>query len=257
MAKIFITGSADGLGQMAAKLLVAQGHAVTLHARSEARAKEALAGVPGAAGALAGDLSSIDAMKSVASQANELGAFDAVIHNAAVGYQEPRRVATVDGLAHLFAINSLAPYVLTASMHKPKRLVYISSGLHRGGDTSLHDLAWAEKKWNGSQAYSDSKLQNALLAFAIARLWPQVLSNAIEPGWVATKMGGKGAPDDLAAGPKTQAWLAVSDEPAAKVTGGYFYHQQPKDALPAVHDASLQDRLIAAYFKLSGVALPA
>jgi NAD(P)-dependent dehydrogenase (short-subunit alcohol dehydrogenase family) len=53
-------------------------------------------------------------MRSVADQVNALGSFDAIIHNAAVGYREPRRVETEDGFAHVFAINSLAPYVLTA-----------------------------------------------------------------------------------------------------------------------------------------------
>src|SRR5258706_1706678 len=227
MARIFVTGSADGLGQMAARLMVADGHRVVLHARNEKRAKEALVAVPGAESAIAGDLSSIAECKRISEQVNALGAFDAVIHNAGV-YRESRRIATVDGLPHVFAVNTLAPYILTALIEKPKRLVYLSSGLHQSGDASLNDLAWEERPWRGQQAYSDTKLHDVLLAFAIARRWPDVFSNALEPGWVATKMGGPGATDDLDAGHRTQVWLAGSDDPAATVTGEYLYHMQTR-----------------------------
>ncbi|MET3231332.1 UNVERIFIED_ORG: NAD(P)-dependent dehydrogenase (short-subunit alcohol dehydrogenase family) [Burkholderia sp. 1263] len=256
MSRVFITGSADGLGQMAARLLVDAGHQVVLHARNAARAEDALKAIPEAQTILTGDLSSIAATVALAGQANRLGRFDAVIHNAAVGYQEPRRIATVDGLPHVFAINTLAPYILTALIEKPKRLVYLSSGLHRSGDASLDDLAWERRPWQGTAAYSDSKLHDALLAFAIARRWPRVLSNALEPGWVATKMGGAGAPDDLQAAPKTQAWLAVSDEPAATVSGEYFYHMKPRETHPAVREVAVQERLIEACASFSGIRLP-
>ena len=256
MARIFITGSADGLGRMAAGLLVADGHEVVLHARSAARSRDAMQATPGAAGVVTGDLATLAGMRTVAEAANVRGRFDAVIHNAAVGYREPRRIATADGLPHVLAINSLAPYVLTALMARPARLVYVSSGLHRAGDVSLQDLAWTRRAWNGTQAYSDSKLHDVLLAFAIARRWPDVLSNALEPGWVATKMGGPGAPDDLSLGPRTQAWLAAGDDPKARVTGGYFYHQRPKEVLDAARSVDVQERFIAACEALTGIALP-
>ena len=135
-------------------------------------------------------------------------------------------------------------------------MVYLSSGLHRSGDPSLKDLTWSARSWNGSSAYADSKLHDLILAFAVARKWPDVLSNALEPGWVATKMGGPGAPDDLAAGPKTQVWLATSNDPEAMVTGQYFYHQKRRPAAPAARDEKIQDRLIAECARLSGVAFP-
>ncbi len=255
MARIFITGSSDGLGLMTGRLLAEQGHAVVLHARNEARARDAKAAVPLAEAALIGDLSTLAAMRDVAEQANALGRFDAVIHNVGIGYREPRRVETVDGLSRLWAVNVLAPYVLTALMQKPGRLVYLSSGMHTGGDASLDDLQWSHRPWNGSQAYSDSKLHDVLLAFGVARRWPDVLSNAMTPGWVPTRMGGAGAPDDLAQGHLTQAWLAVSDDPAALVTGGYFYHRQPGRLNPAARDPALQDRLLDDCREASGVAL--
>ncbi|HEV3324508.1 MAG TPA: SDR family NAD(P)-dependent oxidoreductase [Puia sp.] len=256
MSRIFITGSADGLGQMAARLLVADGHQVVLHARNKSRAAEALAAVPGAGTALAGDLSSITETKALADQVNRLGAFDAIIHNAGVGYREPRRKATADGLPEVFAVNSLATYILTCLIDRPKRLIYTSSGLHRQGDPTLRDLAWKERPWSGYQAYSDSKLHDVILAFAVARLWPEVYSNALEPGWVATKMGGSGAPDSLEEGPKTQVWLAVSNDKGALTTGKYFYHQSQRAYVPAAADSRVQDRFLSACAEFSGVQFP-
>jgi NAD(P)-dependent dehydrogenase (short-subunit alcohol dehydrogenase family) len=256
MARVFVTGSADGLGKMAAELMVEAGHRVVLHARNERRAQDARASVPGAEGVVIGDLSSLAATRDVAAQANRLGAFDAVIHNAAIGYRERRREPTVDGLPHVFAINSLAPYVLTALMDRPKRLIYVSSGMHHGADPTLEDLSWTHRSWNGSRAYAESKLHNVILAFAVARNWPDVLSNALEPGWVPTKMGGPGAPDDLEAAPKTQVWLATSEDRAAKVTGGYFYHLKPRKPNPVAAEKSVQDRFLAECARLSGVPFP-
>ena len=256
MARVFITGSADGLGLMAAQILASNGQRVVLHARSPSRAKEALAAVPRAERTVFGDLSSIEECKVIADQVNRLGTFDAVIHNAGVGYRERTRNATVDGLPLVFAVNTLAPYILTALIRKPKRLIYLSSGMHKNGDPTLNDLVWKERPWNASSAYADSKLHDAILAFAVARKWPGVLSNAVEPGWVATKMGGPGAPDDLDAGAKTQVWLATSNDPEAMVSGQYFYHQKRRDPEPAARDEKIQERLIEECARISGVPFP-
>jgi NAD(P)-dependent dehydrogenase (short-subunit alcohol dehydrogenase family) len=256
MARVFITGSSDGLGRLAAQRLIEQGHKVVLHARNEQRGREAIAAVPLAETVLTGDLSSMAQTKNLAEQVNSLGAFDAIIHNAGVGYRSRQRVETDDGLPLELAVNTLAPYILTARIRRPKRLVYLSSGLHQSGDPGLKDLAWKERPWRGQQAYSDTKLHDVLLAFAVARRWPDVLSNALEPGWVATKMGGPSAPDDLEEGYRTHVWLAVSDDPAAKVTGEYFYHMQPRQPHPATRDVATQEKLLEACQKFSGVTLP-
>lgn len=255
MARIFITGSADGLGQRAAKQLIYEGHQVVLHARNDNRAEEALRLAPGAEGVVIGDLSTIDEMKSVASQVNALGQFDAIIHNAAVGYREPKRLETSDGLSHVFAINSLSPYVLTCLIQKPKRLVFLTSGLHLQGDSSLNDLQWEKRPWSGYSAYCDSKLHMVILAFATARKWPTVYSNAVGPGWVATKMGGVGAPDSLEEAPKTQVWLATSNDSAALVSGRYFYHKKIVDHHPAASDIDIQESFLATCEQYSGVSL--
>jgi NAD(P)-dependent dehydrogenase (short-subunit alcohol dehydrogenase family) len=256
MSRIFITGSTDGLGLMAARLLVADGHRVVLHARNQKRASEVMSNVSGAETAVVGDLSSISETKQVAEQVNGLGVFDAVIHNAGIGYRESHRISTADGLSHIFAVNSLAPYILTCLITKPKRLIYTSSGMHRSGDASLNDLPWNTRPWAGSSAYADSKLHNVILAFAVACAWSDVYSNAVEPGWVATKMGGPGAPDSLEEGPATQVWLATSDEKEALVSGKYFYYKKFRNFLPAAADPVVQKKYVLECARLSGVAFP-
>jgi hypothetical protein len=94
------------------------------------------------------------------------------------------------------------------------------------------------------------------MAFAVARLWPDVLSNALTPGWAPTKMGGAGAPDHIAQAHLTQAWHATGDEAAARTTGGYFYHLKRREPNPAARDIALQDRLIDICGEISGVGLP-
>ena len=238
---------------MAGELLITQGHSVVLHARSEHRAAETKLIVPKAEAVVTGDLSSIKQTRAVAAQVNALGPFDAVIHNAGVGYRERKRIVTEDGLPQVFAVNTLAPYILTALIQKPKRLIYLSSGLHQNGDVTLQDLSWESRRWHGTQAYSDTKFHDVLLAFAVARHWPDVFSNALEPGWVATKMGGPGAPDDLEAGYVTQAWLSVSDDKAARVTGEYFYHQKLRKPHPATREIERQEKLMEECRKFSGI----
>jgi NAD(P)-dependent dehydrogenase (short-subunit alcohol dehydrogenase family) len=256
MSRIFISGSSTGLGLMTGELLINQGHRVVLHARNAGRADDAKRALPEAEAIVEGDLSTIASAKDVAARVNDLGAFDAVIHNAAVGYREGHHL-TADGLPHVFAINSLSVYILTALIKRPRRLVYLSSGMHHHADANLDDILWRDRRWNGSTAYAESKLHDAILAFAVARRWPDVLSNSLEPGWVATKMGGAGAPDDLDEAHLTQAWLATSDATEAKVSGGYFYHLRPLAPNPQANNAEIQDRLITICAELAGVALPA
>jgi NAD(P)-dependent dehydrogenase (short-subunit alcohol dehydrogenase family) len=256
MARILVTGSADGLGLGAARQLLDDGHDVVVHARSERRAADLRRAEPRAAHVAVGDLSSIAETRAVAEQANHTGRFHAVIHNAGIGYTAPRRVETVDGLEQHFAVNVLAAYLLTALVTAPDRLIYLSSGMHQGGAPNLDDPQWTRRRWSGSGAYSDTKLLDVVLMRAVARRRPDVLANAVDPGWVATRMGGRGAPESMANGVRTQVWLATSDDPAARVTGRYFYQQRAREPLAATGRTDLQDRLLDYCAELTGTPLP-
>src|SRR4029077_7968665 len=225
VSRIFITGSTDGLGRAAAAVLMGDGHDVVLHARTVARAAALRDLAPGAAGVVIGDLASAAETRELADQVNVIGRMDAVIHNAGV-FLEPSRAATADGHAKTLAVNTLAPYMLTALIGRPDRLIYLSSGLHHAGAGPLRDIDWTSRSWNAARAYAESKLHMTALALTLARVWPEVLSNAVDPGWVPTKMGGPAATGDLQLGYLTQTWLAVSNDAAATVSGGYWYHRQ-------------------------------
>ncbi|MDO9354841.1 MAG: SDR family NAD(P)-dependent oxidoreductase [Solirubrobacteraceae bacterium] len=256
MSRVLITGSADGLGLLAARQILDSGnHEVVLHARSEARATDALAAEPRASSVLVGDLASLEQTRALADQASEAGPFDAVIHNAGV-YIVPERTETQDGLPNVFQINVLAPFLLTALMPRPRRLVYLTSGLSLGGEPNLEDLRWTQRRWSADAAYADSKLMDAALASAVARRWPTVSSNSVDPGWVPTKMGGAGATGDLALGADTQAWLAIDPSPEATESGRYLHHREARDPHPAAADPAFQDRLLETCAELTGVALP-
>jgi NAD(P)-dependent dehydrogenase (short-subunit alcohol dehydrogenase family) len=254
VGSVFVTGSSDGIGLETARQLVAAGHRVVLHARSAGRAQEAAAGVPEAAGVAVGDLSTIAGARSAGESAADQGPYDAIIHNAGVGGHTARQV-TADGLNYIFAVNVLAPYVLTAVMPVPSRMVYLTSGLEAAGRARLDDLQYERRPWDGMQAYCDSKLYDVMLAFAVARRWQRAWINAVDPGWIKTKLGGPGATDELPEGADTQVWLATSDEPGAAVSGRYLKRRQELRANPAAYDTGLQEGLLAACAELSGEEL--
>ena len=243
MARVFVTGSADGLGRAAAQTLLGQGHQVIVHARSAARVSAVEDLTHLGAEVVVGDLSDLDQTRGVADQVNQLGAVDAVIHNAGVS-----------GGRQVLPVNVVAPYVLTALIDRPQRLVYLSSGMHRGGRADLADLDWGGLRRTGS--YSDSKLFVTTLAVAVAERWPDVFSNAVDPGWVPTRMGGRHAPDDLRLGHVTQVWLATSDDHAAAETGKYWYHQRKRNHAATVNDPAFQDKLLAELTRITGEPLP-
>ena len=242
MARIFITGSADGRGRAAAETLLGGGHEVIVHARSTERLAAAKDLISRGASGVVGDLADLNQTRTVADQVNQLGRVDAVIHNAGI----------LSGRAVL-PVNVVAPYLLTALIHRPQRLVYLSSGMHRGGRADVAGVDWGGQ--GGSGSYSDSKLFVTTLAVAVARLWPDVFSNAVDPGWVPTRMGGPGAPDDLRLGHVTQEWLATSDNPEACISGGYWFHQRRRSPHPAVRDPQFQDSLLASLARFTAVPL--
>lgn len=240
MSKIFITGSTDGLGLLAAKSLISQGHEVYLHARNQKRKEEVLKKTEGAKGVFVADLLDIEQIKQLAKYVNESRKFDAIIHNAGI--------YTAAG-KDIFTVNVLAPYVLTCLIEKPKRLVYVSSDMHLGGHSELNNI----KSNINSITYSDSKLQVLMLCKAFARRWPDAFINAIHPGWVPTKMGGKVAPDNLQKGYETQVWLSTSNEKEVLVNGKYFFHKKESRYNHEADELSLQDKLLGICEEISGV----
>jgi NAD(P)-dependent dehydrogenase (short-subunit alcohol dehydrogenase family) len=243
MARIFITGSADGLGLLSAQALVAGGHKVVLHGRNAERGAEAIKKTPAAENVFTGDLSNVEETKDLAQRINKSGGFDAIIHNVGV-YRAPAQ--------QIFTVNTLAPYVLTCLIRKPKRLVYLTSGLHSQGRPNLEKFSANSHGIN----YSDSKLHVLMLAIAISRKWQDVYANAVNPGWVPTKMGGHGASDDLQKGYETQVWLATSEDDKAKVSGRYFFHQQERPHNPLADDVVTQENFLKRCAEITGVEFP-
>lgn len=252
--RVLITGSSSGIGLVAAKMLIAQGHRVVVHGRTLAgieRVKDELAG---AEAFLAADFSSANQVSLMADKVNDIGHFDAIIQNAGT-YTSATRHPVENDLPYIFMVNTLAPYMLTALIERPERMVFISSSYHRGAPIDINDIRWQQRRWSGYGAYAASKFYDALLANALARHWPQFYANSVRPGWVPTGIGGPNAPDDLEAGAFTQSWLAVSDEPAAKVKGEFFFHMKAINADNRLNDTALQDRFLQRCAELSGMTL--
>ncbi|MGW6130393.1 SDR family NAD(P)-dependent oxidoreductase [Cellulomonas sp. NPDC055163] len=256
MSRILVTGSSDGIGLETARQLLAAGHDVVGHARNAERAADLRAAEPRLADVVVGDLASLAETRALAEAATAAGPFDAVIHNAGIGGGVPERTVTADGLERIFHVNTVAPYLLTALLPRPQRVVYLTSGLESQGRTHLDDLGFEARPWDGMQAYSDSKLLDVTLAFAVARLWPDVLVTAVDPGWIKTKLGGPDAWDEVDEGAATQVWLATSDDARARVTGEYVKRHEIQVANPEASDVELQEGLLTRLAELTGVELP-
>lgn len=239
--RILVTGSADGLGRAAADSLLAAGHDVVVHARNRDRADALAPLLERGAELVVGDFGDPEAVRQVAAELNAGTPPDSVIHNAGVA-----------GGRHVMPVNVIAPYLLTALLTGPQRHIYLSSNDHYAGRPSLDGVDW---QGNTPGSYADSKLCVTTLAAALAKLRPDVLSNSVDPGWVPTKMGGRGAPDDLELGHQTQVWLAVSDDPDALTSGGYWYHGRRRRPHEAVNDGDFQDALLRTLAKETGTAL--
>lgn len=255
MSRIFITGSSDGLGLAAAQHLSKKGHNITLHARSPSRAQDAQKSCPTASACLVGDLSSFSSVKKLADDLNASGPYDTIIYNAGLyrgGFKK-----TEDGLPALIAVNTMATYMLTCLVTpRPKRIVFLSSGLHAGGDASLRDLDWkvrGEKGWSDGQAYADSKLHNILLAKAMARRWKECKSNILDPGWQPTKMGGTSAPGDIGSAIESYELLGTEIEESGK-----YYRPGKQEGAPKkeADDVEVQYKLLRICEEITGIEFP-
>lgn len=250
---VLVTGSADGLGFAVAAELVRRGHRVVGHARRHDRADQLRARLPGIAEVVVGDFSSFAGVEAVADAMDGWGSLDAVVHNAALGFREPTRALTVDNRELVLQVNVLAPYMLTMLLSPVARYVWMSSRLHLEGKAELDDVEWEHRAWDPYQAYCDSKLFDATLSAALARRWPEVVSNAVNPGWVPTRMGGREASGDLSRAHLTQVWLAEGIESDALRSGGYYFQQRPAPVHTAVQNTRFQDELLDMCARLTGV----
>lgn len=250
MARIIITGSAEGLGSLAARELVNRGHHVYLHARSTARADDAMKNCPKAQKCLVADLSSLSEVKNLADEIKALGPVDCVVHSAGVMHGVSGKKAAEGDYGLLFATNTLAPYVLTSLIGgASKRHVFLGSQMSQGGDGSLRNLKEC--------GYGDSKLHNIMLAFGFARhLKDQGVeeSNVLDPGWVPTKMGGAGAPDDINASVKTYVALAEGVGSSGEYWGPGA--QPGRRHQSVASDVDAQEKLLKELQQISGVKLP-
>jgi NAD(P)-dependent dehydrogenase (short-subunit alcohol dehydrogenase family) len=255
MARILITGSSDGLGSLAAKKLVERGHQVVLHGRNEQRAQDASTACPGGVSTVTGDLSSLQETKKLADDINKLGTFDCIIHNAGLYRGSFRK--TPEGIPALVAVNTIAPYVLASLITRPKRMVFLSSEMHQSGSGNLDDVLYAkrgERGYNDGSAYCDSKLHNVMFAKALARRWPDVRVSSMDPGWVATKMGGSMAPGSADKAVETYVMLAEGEEKGGN--GSYYRPGRQEDRSKATaDDEKKQDRLLEICAEFSGVNL--
>lgn len=237
--KVFITGSTTGLGFLAGKKLIDDGNDVYLHARNIEKAKRLKAQLPQVKGIAIGDLANLDDIPKIAEQVNSWGIFDVIIHNAGIDSNNS---------ALTYQVNLAAPYQLTCLIHQPKRLIYIASGMHIGARLDINNL---DKVLD----YSGSKLALMLLMKRVARTYPQTIVNAIDPGWVPTRMGGQMANDNLEEGYLGQVWLSESNDAQALRSGYCYYHRQPENYDSRVDQVEIQDQLINKLQTLTGLSL--
>lgn len=240
MAKIFITGSSDGIGLYTAQELIKLGHEVVLHARNQKRAEELQIKLSKPCKILIADLLIFDELKQLANEVNALGMFDTIIHNAGV-YQSSQK--------EIFQINVLAPYILTALIDKPKQLIYIGSNMHPQGIFDFEKIVLKKEV-----DYSTSKLLILMMGLAVSRYYKDVCVNVVDPGWVKTKMANYNAPDSLEDGSATQIWLASNDN--LGLSGKYFYHLQETIYSTKADDVNTQDELIEIYEKITKIKFP-
>jgi NAD(P)-dependent dehydrogenase (short-subunit alcohol dehydrogenase family) len=194
-----LTGATDGIGLATAKVLLAAGHRVLVHARSEERGRpvvDALAADPSSTGEallVTGDLSRLAEVRSLAEQVRSLGPVDVLVHNAGVWVRGETPASTPDGFETTFGVNVLAPHLLTTLLADQitDRLIWLGSGMAGSGRPDPAHLGTAQ---GPSRAYADSKACDVALAVAWGRRRPGLASAALDPGWVQTKLASSGAP---------------------------------------------------------------
>jgi len=255
MSTICITGSTDGIGLAAARLLLGRGHRVLVHARSEQRgapvvgALRSAAASPGDVALVTGDLASLDSVRDLAAQLRAHGPIDVLAHNAGVWVRGEMPRITEDGFETTFAVNVLAPHLLTALLGDvlTGRLLWLGSGMAGSGRPKPSALGGEREP---RQAYADSKAADVALALGWGRRLPQVAAAAVDPGWVRTKLASSGAPGDVEQGGDG---LAFCCDEADLSTAPYWKDRRPVPVPGRLRDAGLQDALLAGCDRLAGL----
>ena len=262
---ILVTGATRGIGFATAEGLAGHGATVIVHGRDPARVDKACETIGNASAganvhAVVADLASLDDVRALAREVDsQHERLDVLINNA--GLVTRKREETIDGLERQFAVNHLAPFLLTNLLLRkletsaPARVVTVSSMAHHRAAFDLDDLNWERRQYSGIGAYGATKLANILFTRWLARRLEGtgVTANCLHPGVVATNiftgMGLFGAlfgfftrPLMLSSrrGAETSIYLASSPE-ADGVSGEFFNRSRPVEpSSAAMHAASAE-----------------
>jgi NAD(P)-dependent dehydrogenase (short-subunit alcohol dehydrogenase family) len=249
MAVICITGSSDGIGLATARVLVADGHRVLIHARSRGRGRPVLEQLGGEATLVTGNLAQLDEVHRLADQIRANGPVDTLVHNAGVWVRGNTPRTTADGLETTFAVNVLAPHLLTSLLAADLqgRLLWLGSSTAHYGRP---DPATLGRPQEPSQAYSDSKACDVALALAWGRRLPRIASAAVDPGWVKTKLASAGAPGDVTSSADTLAYCCTEADLAS---APYWKDRAPTPVPRHLQDEALQDAIASACDRLARI----
>jgi retinol dehydrogenase 14 len=277
---VLVTGGSSGIGRATAVGLARRGAHLAITGRDRARTEDAAREVRAAGGghvdAFVADLSSQSELRLLASEVLErIPRIDVLVNNVG-GYWNTRHV-TADGLERTFALNHLAPFLLTAllldrlTQSEPARVVTVASNAHSMGRIDFDDLQ-GERDYSGSRAYNQSKLANILFSYELARRLHStgITANALHPGLVSTSFGADdpGRAQRLlvpllrpfmmspARGATTSIHLASTPE-LDHITGGYFAGGKPKRSAEASYDEAVAARLWTVSADLVGLAVAA
>ena len=250
MAVICITGSSDGIGLATARVLVADGHRVLIHARNRDRGRPVLEQLRGETTLVTGDLAQLDEVHRLADQIHANGPVDALVHNAGIWVRGNTPRTTADGLETTFAVNVLAPHLLTSLLaaELQGRLLWLGSGSANFGRPDPATLGGPQEP---SRAYSDSKACDVALALAWSRRLPGVASAAVDPGWVKTKLASAGAPGDVTSSADTLAYCCTQADLAS---APYWKHRAPTPIPRHLQNEALQDAIASACDRLARIA---
>ena len=249
MTTICLTGSTDGIGLSAARTLLAEGHRVLVHARSEERGRPVVDALSGDVDLVTGDLAELAQVRGLADQLRAAGGVDVLAHNAGVWVRGDTPRVTVDGFETTFAVNVLAPHLLTALLGDAvrSRLLWLGSGMAGSGRPKPTALGGER---DPRQAYADSKAVDVALAVGWGRRRPDLASAAVDPGWVRTKLASSGAPGEVDAG---GAGLAHCCTRADLSRAPYWKDGEPNPVPGRLRDQGLQDALLEQCDRLAGL----